>query len=276
MVRDIVVNLSVRDDGGSVGDYAVSVAATLDAHLTGIAFVYDPIVPVSGTGYIPAEVIETEQADNEAAAKAAIDRFTETASRVGVSFEPLTLSASLAGAGDQFARIARRFDLAVTGQAEPDTSAIEEVIAEATLFGSGRPMIVVPYIQKAPLKLDNVMVCWDGSRPAARAIGDAMPLLGKAGRVEIVIITNERGKQDEIEGADMGQHLARHGLKVDVHRIAGGNIDVADALLSHAADSSADFIVMGGFGHSRLREFVLGGVTHSIFQSMTVPVLMSH
>ena len=120
------------------------------------------------------------------------------------------------------------------------------------------------------------MVCWDGSRPAARAIADAMPLLAKAGRVEIVIITNERGKQDEIEGADMGQHLARHGLKVDVHRIVGGNIDVADALLSHAADCGADFMVMGGYGHSRLREFVLGGVTHSIFRSMTVPALLSH
>jgi nucleotide-binding universal stress UspA family protein len=134
---------------------------------------------------------------------------------------------------------------------------------------------MVPYIQKEPLKLDNVMVCWDGSRPAARAVADAMPPLDKAGRVEIVMISNERGKQ-QIEGADMCQHLARHGLKVDVHRITGGDIDVADALLSHAADSGADFMVMGGYGHSRLREFVLGGVTHSIFRSMTVPALMSH
>jgi nucleotide-binding universal stress UspA family protein len=276
MVKDIVVNLSVREDGGSVSDYAVSVAAALKAHVTGIAFVYDPIVPVSGTGYIPAEVIETQQADNEAAAKTAIDRFAKAASRAGIAAEPLTLGASLAGAGEQFARIARRFDLSILGQAEPEMGAVEEVIAESTLFGSGLPMIVVPYIQKAPLKLDNVMVCWDGSRPAARAISDAMPLLHKAGRVEIVMVTNERGKEHEIEGADMGQHLARHGLKVEVHRVAGGNIDVADALLSHAADSGADFMVMGGYGHSRLREFVLGGVTHSILRSMTVPVLMSH
>jgi nucleotide-binding universal stress UspA family protein len=90
------------------------------------------------------------------------------------------------------------------------------------------------------------------------------------------MITNERGKEHEIEGADMGQHLARHGLKVEVHRIAGGKIDVADALLSHAADSGADFMVMGGYGHSRLREFVLGGVTHSMFRSLTIPALMSH
>jgi nucleotide-binding universal stress UspA family protein len=276
MIKDIVVNLSVTSEGGPAGDYAVSVAAATKVHLAAIAFVFDPIVPVSGTGYIPAEVIETQQADNETAAKAAIDRFAAAAKREGLSAEPLTLSASLAGAGQQFSRLARRFDLAIVGQAEPQSGAIEDVIAETTLFESGRPMIVVPYIQKAPLKLDNVMVCWDGSRQAARAIGDAMPILAKAGRVEIVVITDDSGKQDEIEGADMGQHLARHGLKVDLHRIAGGSVDVADALLSHAADSSADFMVMGGYGHSRLREFVLGGVTRSILRAMTVPVLMSH
>jgi nucleotide-binding universal stress UspA family protein len=276
MIKDLVVNLSVGEDGGPAGDYAVSVADAFAAHVTGIAFVFDPIVPVTGTGYIPAEVIETQLADNQAAAKAAVDHFAAAASRAGVSAEPLTLSASAAGAGDQFGRIARRFDLAIVGQAEPESGEVEELIAESALFESGRPLIVVPYIQKAPLKLDRVMVCWDGSRPAARAIADAMPLLEKAGKVEVVIVTNERGKQDEIEGADMGQHLARHGLKVDVKRIPGGAIDVADALLSHVADSGTDFIVMGGYGHSRLREFVLGGVTHSILRSMTVPVLMAH
>ena len=276
MIKDIVVNLSVREDGGGVGDYAVSVADTLGAHIAGIAFVFDPIVPISGSGYIPAEVIDTQLADNRAAAKAAIDRFAATTARVGVSAEPITLSASASGAGDQFARIARRFDLAIVPQAEPQGSEVEVLIAESTLFQSGRPMIVVPYIQKAPLKLDRVIVCWDGGRQAARAIADATPLLVKAGKVDVVIVANERGKQDEIEGADMGQHLARHGLKVDVKRIGGGNIDVADALLSHVADSGTDFMVMGGYGHSRLREFILGGVTHSILRSMTVPVLLSH
>jgi nucleotide-binding universal stress UspA family protein len=276
MVKDIVVNLSIREDGGNVGDYAVSVAEALDAHIAGIAFVFDPIVPVTGTGYVPPEVIDTQLADNQAAAKAAIERFAAATSRAGVSAEPVTLAASAAGAGDQFARIARRFDLAIVGQAEPKGGTVEELIGESTLFESGRPMIIVPYIQKGPLKLDRVMVGWDGSRQAARAIGDAMPLLAKAGKVDVVIVTNERGKEDEIEGADMGEHLARHGLKVDVKRIAGGNIDVADALLSHVADSGTDFIVMGGYGHSRLRQFILGGVTNSILKSMTVPVLMAH
>jgi nucleotide-binding universal stress UspA family protein len=276
MIKDIVVNLSVGEKASPACDYAVSIAATFDAHLAGIAFLYDPIVPVSGAGYIPADVIEAQERENEDATRAALDRFNAACSRAGVTAEPLTLSASFAGVGEQFGRIARRFDLSIVGQAEPETSAVEEIVAESALFESGRPVIIVPYIQKAPLKLDNVMVCWDGSRAAARAVADAMPLLAKAGRVEVVIVTNERGKQDEIEGADMGAHLARHGLNVDVKRTALGDIDVADVILSHAADAGSDLIVMGGYGHSRLREFVLGGVTRSIFRSMTAPVLMSH
>jgi nucleotide-binding universal stress UspA family protein len=276
MIKDIVVNLSIGEKPGTACDYAISVAAAFDAHLAGIAFLYDPIAPVSGAGYIPAEVIETQERDNEAATRAALGRFTAASARAGVTAEPLTLSASFGGVGEQFGRIARRFDLSIVGQAEPETSAVEEIIAESALFESGRPVIIVPYIQKAPLKLDRVMLCWDGSRAAARAIADAMPLLHRAGRVEVVIVANERGKQDEIEGADMGAHLARHGLNVEVNRTALGGIDVADVILSHAADASSDFIVMGGYGHSRLREFVLGGVTRSILRSMTVPVLMSH
>ncbi len=292
MIKDIVVKLSVGERASPAEDYAVSVAATFDAHVTGIAFLYYPIVPVADAGYtladiygsrsgaagnIPAEMIKPLQLDNAAATKAAIDRFATASARAGVSAEPLTPGANFAGVGDQFGRIARHFDLSVVGQAEPETSAIEDKIVEATLFDSGRPAIVVPYIQKAPLKLDRVMVCWDGSRSAARAIADAMPFLERAGLVEVVIIVaNERNKQYEIEGANIGQHLARHGLNVDVKRIDYCDLDVADALLSHASDYEADFIVMGGYGHSRLREFVLGGVTRSILRTMTAPVLMSH
>jgi nucleotide-binding universal stress UspA family protein len=276
MIKDIVVNLSVAEGGGYAGDFAVSIASAVGAHLTGIAFVYDPIIPMATTGYVPPEVIETQQRDNEAAAKVAIDRFNAAAGRAGITVESDKLPASFASAGEEFGRIARRFDLAVVGQAQPDRDQVEGLIAESVLFESGRPVIIVPYIQKAPLKLDRVMACWDGSRQATRAIADAMPLLERAGQVELVIVASDPGKQDEIPGADMGEHLARHGLKVDVNRITEGDIDVADALLSHAADASIDFMVMGGYGHSRLREFVLGGVTRSVLRSMTVPVLMSH
>jgi nucleotide-binding universal stress UspA family protein len=186
------------------------------------------------------------------------------------------MSASLTGAADRFGAMARRFDLSVIAQAEPDKMAPEEVIVEAALFGSGRPVVVVPYIQKSGVKLDRVIVAWDASRNAARAIADAMPFLTKAKAIDVVIVANERPKSDEVPGADIGQHLARHCLKVDVKHIVATDTDVANTLLSHAADTSADFIVMGGYGHSRLREFVLGGATRGILSSMTIPVLMSH
>jgi nucleotide-binding universal stress UspA family protein len=150
------------------------------------------------------------------------------------------------------------------------------LLIEGALFGSGRPVIVVPYIQKQGLTLDRVVACWDGSRPAARAIGDAIPFLTRAKNVEILVVTGERDKSGEITGANMSRHLARHGVTVEIKRLAAGNTDVQAAILAHAADSGADFMVLGGYGHSRLREFILGGVTRSILASMPVPVLMSH
>jgi nucleotide-binding universal stress UspA family protein len=232
--------------------------------------------PGASMGYLPLEKIEPRQREYEAAAKTARDRFAAATARAGVSAAPQLLHTSFANAANLFGSIARRFDLAIVGQAKPDGNAVEAMISESTLFESGRPVIIVPYIQKAPIKLDRIMVCWDGSRSAARAIADAMPFLERAKNVEVVIVTNERRKRDEIEGADMGQHLARHGLKVEVTRITHGDLDVADALLSHSMDASADFMVMGGYGHSRLREFVLGGVTRTILRTMTLPTLMSH
>ena len=276
MIADIVASLNVRNGGRPAGDFAVSVAGLLGAHITGIAVAFDPTIPMSGMGYLPVDVVEAQRRDNEAAARAAIGRFSEAAAQAEVASEPMLLSASHSSVGKEFGRIARRFDLAVVDQANPDDGALDEIISVNIMFESGRPIIVVPYIQREPVKLERVMVCWDGSRAAARAVADAMPLLERANRVEVVIVSNERGKQDEIEGADIGQHLARHGLKVEVNRIMRGELDVADALLSHCADAGADFIVMGGYGHSRLREFILGGVTRKILHSMPVPALMSH
>jgi nucleotide-binding universal stress UspA family protein len=152
----------------------------------------------------------------------------------------------------------------------------DDLFIESALFGSGRPVVVVPYIQEQGLKLGRVLACWDGSHHAARAIADAMPLLRRGKTIEIVIVANARAPADEVPGTDIAAHLARHGLAVEVKRLVAEDTDVANAILSHAADSGADFIVMGGYGHSRLREFVLGGVTRAMLAQMTVPVLMAH
>jgi len=275
MIKDIVVALSVGGAHDAAAEYALSVGAAFEAHVTGIAFAYEPVIPGNVMGGVPASLIDSSRAQSRSAAKAAAERF-ENGRPGGLSVETRLVDATLVGAADLFGRIARRFDLAVVGQAEPHRGGGQDLLIEGALFQSGRPVIVVPYIQKAGLTLERVLVGWDGSRTAARAIGDAMPLLGRAKAVDIVIVATERARSDEITGAQIARHLARHGLNVDVKRIMASDTDVTNTLLSYAADSSTDFIVMGGYGHSRLREWILGGATRGILESMTVPVLMSH
>jgi nucleotide-binding universal stress UspA family protein len=275
MIKDIVVNLGLGSNDPA-GDYAVSMAEVFEAHLLAIAVSYDPIIPGNVMGGIPPEIIEGQRRESDKLARAAIARFEQAANRAGISAETRTINASLAGAADKIGSIGRRFDLIIVGQPDRQKPTADQVIDEGVLFGSGRPVIFVPFIHKGAAKLDRVMICWDGGRAAARAVGDALPILKKAKEVEVVIISDKPGKTDEVPGADLGQHLARHGLKVDVKRITSPDIDVPSTILSHASDSSADMIVMGGYGHSRLREFVLGGATRGLLEAMTVPVLMSH
>lgn len=275
MIKDMLVHLSVGEHEDVGRDYAVALAAALGAHATAVAFAYEPAMGVGLMGTLPSNFIEAQRAENEGKARQAQSKFEEAARLAGVSAESHVLSGSVTSSADQFGRMARRFDLAVVMQARTATAAPEELITEAALFQSGRPVVVVPYIHKGGLQRERAMVCWDGGRTAARAIGDALPLLALAKQVNVVMVTGEEGKRDVIPGADMGQHLARHGLNVEVQRIVASG-DVQTTLLSHAADISADFLVMGGYGHSRIREFILGGVTRGMLASMTVPCLMSH
>jgi nucleotide-binding universal stress UspA family protein len=276
MIKDVIVNLSIGRERDVAADYAISIGQAFGAHVAAVGFAYEPVLPLSIMTGIPAALIESQRRDNEKAAADTIGRFENAARLQSVSSESRVMRASFADASNLFGQMARRFDLCVVGQAEPDKIAPEEVIIEAALFESGRPVIAIPYIQREPLKLDRIMVCWDGSRSASRAIGDAMPLLRRAKRVDVVVVTNGGIKSDEVPGADIAQHLARHDLNVEVERIGSGAVDVANTLLPYAADLPIDLIVMGAYGHSRLREFVLGGATRGMLSSMTVPVLMSH
>jgi nucleotide-binding universal stress UspA family protein len=275
MLKDLVVNVPV-DSKPTAADYAISIAETFGAHVTGIAFAYEPVVAETVMGGLPSDWIEAQRAESAKTAEAAIARFEAAAQRLGLLADHRMIPATVGAAADLFGRIARRFDLSIVGQTEPDRPAPEELIIESALFESGRPVVVVPYIQKQGLKLDRVLVCWDGSRTATRAIADSLPFLTRAKAIDVIIVTGGRTKSDEMPGADIGQHLARHGLKIEVKTIVAPDVDVPNTILSYAADSSADFLVMGGYGHSRLREFVLGGATRGILTSMTVPALMSH
>jgi nucleotide-binding universal stress UspA family protein len=275
MVKDILVNLTIDAKQDPVANYAVVVAAAFDAHLTGVAFAYEPLMPGSVFGGVSASFAAKYIEEGRVAAHEARRAFEGAARSAGLIAEGHVIGASLDDASEKFGRMARGYDLSILGQARPDYSAPEELLIEATLFASGRPLLVVPYIQQAGFKLDRVMLCWDGSRKAARAIADAMPLLRLAGAIDVVTI-EQIERRNELAGADIAQNLARHGLKVELKPIVAKDVDVAATILSYAADSSADFIVMGGYGHSRLREFVLGGATRGMLASTTVPTLMAH
>ena len=163
MVKDIVVNLGLgaRDPAGV---YAISVAEAFEAHVLGAAVSYEPVIPGNTLGGIPPEIFGIQHRESENKARAAIDRFEQAAKREGLSYETRILTTSIAGAADQLGRIGRRFDLIVLGQPERKTP--NDVIDEAVLFESGRPVILVPFIQEGGMTLDRVMVCWDGSRAA--------------------------------------------------------------------------------------------------------------
>lgn len=276
MVKDIVVNLTPSRPQDPAADYAISLAQTFGAHLTGLAFALEPAIPASAMGGIAGDVIDNAIAEAEQQANAAIARFEAAARKQGVTSEKRALTALVADATNRFGEIARHFDLSVVLQPEPDSYAPNDLFVEAALFSSGRPVLVVPYIQKEAVKLDHVVCCWDGSAKAARAIGDAAPLLAKAKSVELLIVTAGGENPREEIGADMATHLARHNLKVTLQRISASDIDVGNAILSYVADRTADILVMGGYGHSRWREFLLGGATRQVLSSMTLPTLMSH
>jgi nucleotide-binding universal stress UspA family protein len=277
MVKDIIVNLEHRIARDPARDFAITIAETFDAHIAGVAFAYAPDFPGYVMPEIPPNILAEMIAESEKTALAAIERFDAAARRSLVSAEHRLFKTIWVEAPLILSDLAQRFDLSVFMQSEPDGIDNDDMI-ETSLFQSGRPLIVVPYIQKDALKLDHVVCCWDGSTAAARAINDALPLLVKATAVDLLIVLNDKTKNErnEIRGVEMAKHLARHDVKVEIETVPAADIDVTNAILSYVADNSGTLIVMGGYGHAKLREMILGGVTRGMLKSMTVPVLMSH
>ena len=175
---------------------------------------------------------------------------------------------------------ARYADLIVTGQYDPklrDPDVVSD-LAEMIALQAGRPVLVVPYIGVKQPVGQHILVAWNASREATRAVKDSLPFLKAAKQVTVLAIDPRGGAEGHGEqpGADIAGYLARHGVKVTASQTASDKVDPADVLLSRAADLNVDLIVMGAYGHSRLREMVLGGATRKVMQSMTVPVLVSH
>ena len=172
---------------------------------------------------------------------------------------------------------ARYADLVVLGQPDSENGGeVDAQVPEDVVLSAGRPALVVPYIGAGEEIGKRVLIAWDGGREAARAVNDALPLLENAEFVAVLVVNPSQGAHGEEPGADIALHLARHGIAVEAQHIEVRDLSTGNALLSRLADEAIDLLVMGAYGHSRLREMVLGGMTREVFQQMTVPVLMSH
>lgn len=279
-IRDILVHLDATAATTARLDLAARLAQQHRAHLVGL-FVVDVPLPVFMGGEVGGAAFAAEllaELRDAALADAAQlkPRFEERLRRDGLSGEwrqPEGITPA------EIATHGRYADLVVVGQADPAGLAPAAVAAtEAALFATGRPVLVVPHAWSGESVGHRVLVGWNASREAARAVHDALPLIAGASSVTVLTVNAEasaEGHGDE-PGADIARHLARHGLQVTVRRVAGSEIGAGDLLLNEAADLGSDLIVMGGYGHSRLREVVLGGATRTMLKSMTVPTLLSH
>lgn len=216
---------------------------------------------------------ESMKAD-KAAARAIFDK------AIGSKVQSIEWRSVEGYADDQLVLQARYADLVVLGQSNPRGAKgipVPAHLPEAVAMSTGRAVLVVPYIGAPKTPGKTVMVCWNSSREAARAASDAMPFLTDAEKVVILVVDPSRATGHGSEpGADVATWLVRHGVKATVQRDIAVDGDVGATILSRAADHGADMIVMGIYGHSRVREFVLGGVSRTLLGSMTVPVLMAH
>ena len=283
------VLLHIDDGAGRAAriEAAASIAQACGGHLTGVAL----------TGV--SRLLYQNQPDLDAdpnlslhlnflreRATRALDGFEQQVRAAGVaSFEQRVLDDEAAGGISLLARYA---DLVVISQynAKDKSPSVMRDFPAYVLLHSGRPVLIVPYAPMLPLLAPpaaarNVLISWNASKEASRAVTAALPLLQRAGQVHVAIFDAQvhAAEHGEEPGAELTHYLARHGVEARLHLLDGSGVrrgDIGEALLSQAADLSADLLVMGAYGHSRLRETILGGVTRTILQSMTIPVLMAH
>jgi nucleotide-binding universal stress UspA family protein len=277
--RTILVCLNEVDRAAVLMQVAGDIAQSHEAHLIGLFVIPGlRIYPGSGMGMTP-DLFEAHRemfTGRSEAAKALFDAQIRERDLLG---EWRLVESGSPLVADSAIEHARQSDLVVTSQSSPESGAgVESDFAGRIAMESGRPVLLVPYYGRFDHCGRRALIGWNGTREAARAAFDAVPILKHADEVYVSRIDAEDSEEESglYPGAELARTLARHGIKATVERLARSEITVGEALLSHASDVGADLIVMGAYGHGRLREFVLGGATRTILQAMTVPILMSH
>lgn len=279
-IKDVMLALTTypRATATNVVDYAVAFAEFMNCRMT--AFVADIKMDVprsvfgnsllNVSGMVAAEIRKSK--DN---AQALLAAFDAEADKRGVAHETIHETASTARIGELMAEYARLKDLTIAPI--PADDSVDEWYAETIAFRSGRPVLIVPESLAQPgFRLDSVAVAWDYSRTAARAVADAIPLLQRAKSVRIVTVTHEKTFDASRATYELATHLSRHGVSVTVDEVDAAGRDIGTVLTQFVVANKIDLLVMGAYGHSRLREFILGGATKSMMAKPPVPVFLSH
>ncbi len=251
---------------------AAELARQFDAHLSVLAFGDLPMPAILAMaddgGAMMAEVFTQNLRDAEARA----GRVEDALAHEGVPFDVEPLAAMETGLAPLIGRLARFADLIVLSQPGPaGADAAQGAILHGALFEAGAPTLVLPAAQRR-ISAQRVLIAWDDSREALSAVRGAMPFLRAAAAVEIVLVDPSGDQATSSEG--LALMLARHGLSVGVSTIAPAGRATSDALRRRVLDTASDLLVMGAYGHSRLRELILGGVTADILADAPAPVLM--
>jgi nucleotide-binding universal stress UspA family protein len=276
--KDLLVHLDDSESCTRRVAAAVRLAAAHGAHLTG----FYPIVEIPLLNAIreriPRDIRAGMAAEAQAHAEAALQRFRAAAESAGVAHATRTDHALTTTLARVLGMHARHADVLVLGQASPVEQPVGGSLPQEVVLLSGRALLVVPHDWVPGPLGERVLIAWDASREAARGVSEALPVLDRAASVLVACINPESTPlgRGGLPGVDIASHLARHGIEAELRSIEVDRMDAGEALLSLAADTRRDLLVMGAYARSRLRQLVLGGVTRTVLERMTVPVLMAH
>ena len=258
----------------SVVEDAVSVAAALGAHIAALSCEMHVQVPghfISGSVVGLPGVIAGEAGKSRKNAQDLLAAFEAAAAKSGVSRESILQKCKSFEVPALLVEYARLRDLTIMPASN------DRWYAEAVIFGSGKPTVILPESPSPrAFELGTVAVAWDFSRAAARAVADAIPLLEKSKKVRVVTVLNEKHMDNKHSAEELSKNLSRHGIDVVLDRVDAKGRPIGDVLEAYVASHASDMLVMGAYGHSRLREFVLGGATKSLLLKPPLPILFSH
>lgn len=254
-------------------ELAKGLAVRLDAHLS-VMLPRHSVLPPNWEGR-SAQEIEQEEARCLQLSKALAEEIAADARRENVSVSTQVEWSHAFGLVSFVGEQARLHDLVVTGT-DRNTFLSEQHVAEHVLFEAGRPVLIVPDGDTKDFSWQRIAVAWDYSRGAARALHDALPMLRLADEVVLIAVGGEKRFQTNLEPSAIVANLEKKGLNARFERTELNKRSIADALQESAADAGASMLVMGAYGHSRFREFVLGGATRGILDRPTLPVMLSH